>query len=212
MKKVKWLRTASIELRDLAFAGRLEEGALLQTGQLVAWFEEAGVPVHPNMYKACRELSARLKGDSSKEMTMTELTRDQIVSALQDGWGTYVERFERLSPEAQAAFLARQGYACLADLLAHVVAWWEEGLQAVPALLDDSTFSSPDYDVDAFNARAVERFRNVDEPAVIQIFETARRAWLDLVACLPDDALRNKRIAGRLHIEVIGHLAEHAIS
>ncbi len=143
---------------------------------------------------------------------MSELTREQIVSALQDGWGTYVERFERLSPEAQAAFLARQGYAHLADLLGHVVAWWEEGQPAVATLLDDPTFSSPDYDVDAFNARAVERFRNLDEPAVIRTFEAARQAWLALVARLPDEALRNERIAGRLHIELIGHLAEHAIS
>ncbi len=143
---------------------------------------------------------------------MTELTRDQIVSALQDGWGTYVERFERLEPGAQAAFLARQGYARLADLLGHVVAWWEEGQPAVSTLLADPTFSSPDYDVDAFNARAVERFRGQDEPAVIRTFEAARQAWLALVARLPEEALRNERIAGRLHIEIIGHLAEHAIS
>jgi hypothetical protein len=143
---------------------------------------------------------------------VTELTREQITSALRDGWGNYVERFERLSPEAQAAFLARQGYARLADLLGHVVAWWDEGLPAVAAMLDDPTFSSPDYDVDAFNARAVERFRGLDEPAVIRTFEAARQAWLALVARLPDDALRNERIAGRLHIEIIGHLAEHAIS
>jgi len=143
---------------------------------------------------------------------MTELTREQVVGALQDGWGTYVARFERLSPEAQAAFLAGQGYARLADLLGHVVAWWEEGLQAVPALLDDPAFGSPDHDVDAFNAQAVERFHGLDEPAVIHTFEAARQAWLALVARLPDDALRNKRIAGRLHIELIGHLAEHVIS
>ena len=142
---------------------------------------------------------------------MTELTRGQIISALQDGWGTYVERFGRLAPEARAAFLARQGYTRLADLLAHVVAWWEEGLQAIPALLDDPGFDAPDYDVDAFNAQAVERFRAMDEPAVVQAFEAARQAWLALLAPLPDDALRDKKIADRLHIEVIGHLAEHDI-
>ena len=142
---------------------------------------------------------------------MTGLTRGQIISALQDGWGTYVEHFERLSPEAQAAFLARQGYACLGDLLGHVVAWWEEGQRAIPALLDDPGFEGPDYDVDAFNARAVERFRGMAEPAVIHAFEAARQAWLALVVRLPDDALQNQKIADRLHIEVIGHLAEHDI-
>ena len=142
---------------------------------------------------------------------MTGLTRGQIMSALQDGWGTYVEHFERLSPEAQAAFLARQGYACLGDLLGHVVAWWEEGQRVILALLDDPGFEGPDYDVDVFNARAVERFRDLGEPAVIRTFEAARRAWLALVAGLPDDAWRNQMIADRLHIEVIGHLAEHDI-
>jgi hypothetical protein len=142
---------------------------------------------------------------------MTELTREQIADALQDGWGTYVERFGRLSPEAQAAFLAGQGYARLADLLAHVVNWWEDGQRAVLARLDAPGFDAPDYDVDAFNAQAVERFRSLSEPSVIQAFEAARRAWLALVAGLPDDAWRNQMIADRLHIEVIGHLAEHDI-
>ena len=62
-RDVKWLRTAAIKLRELAFAGRMEEGALLQTGQLIAWFEETGTPVHPNMVKVCRELIARLQVD-----------------------------------------------------------------------------------------------------------------------------------------------------
>jgi predicted HD superfamily hydrolase involved in NAD metabolism len=62
-RDVKWLCTAAIKLHDLAFAGRIEEAALLQVRQVVAWFEEAGAPVHPNMYKVRRELSARLKVD-----------------------------------------------------------------------------------------------------------------------------------------------------
>jgi predicted HD superfamily hydrolase involved in NAD metabolism len=79
------------------------------------------------------------------------------------------------------------------------------------AIATHTYYGGPNFDVDAFNARAVERFRGLDEPAVVQAFETARQAWLDLVARLPDDALRNKKIADRLHIEIIGHLAEHAI-
>jgi predicted HD superfamily hydrolase involved in NAD metabolism len=63
--EVKWLCTAAIRLRELAFAGRMEEGALLQTGQIVAWFEETGTPVHPNMVEVCRELTARLKVHST---------------------------------------------------------------------------------------------------------------------------------------------------
>ena len=58
------------------------------------------------------------------------ITREQILESLHTDWGTFVERFQRLSPEAQATYLQQQGYARFADLLAHVIAWWQEGLAA----------------------------------------------------------------------------------
>lgn len=140
---------------------------------------------------------------------MAKLTRELVLDALENGWGTYVERFHALSLAAQSAFLARQGYARLADLLAHVIAWWEEGQQAVERLLHDPTYCSPDHDVDAFNAQAVARFHDLDEAAVQQRFEGARVALLNLVTGLPDEAFQDKGIADRLHIEVIGHWGEH---
>ncbi len=142
---------------------------------------------------------------------MAELTREQVFDALQYGWGTYVARFRRLSPAAQATFLVKQGYARLADLLAHVVAWWREGQQAIQSMLDDPNFQSPSYDVDAFNAQAVASYRDLGEPAVIVAFESARQAWLALVADLSEDAFQSQKITERLHIELIGHLAEHDV-
>ncbi len=143
---------------------------------------------------------------------MTELTREQLIDTLENGWGKYVMRFHRLSPQAQAEFLEKQGYARLSDILAHVVAWWEEGLVAVEAMLTDPNFHSPNHDVDGFNARAVARFKDLDEAATIQLFERTRLAFLELVQRLPTEAFQNKRIADRLHIEVIGHWSEHAIA
>jgi hypothetical protein len=144
-------------------------------------------------------------------MRMAELTREQVLDALENGWGTYVERYYALSPAAQSAFLAKQGYARLADLLTHVIAWWEEGAPAVERLLHDPAYRSPDHDVDAFNDQAVASFRDLDETAVQQRFEQARLALRDLVAGLPDSAFRDRQIADRLHIEVIGHMGEHGI-
>lgn len=143
---------------------------------------------------------------------MSDLSREQVLDAIQNGWGTYVGRFRRLSPEAQDAFLHQQGYARLADLLAHVSAWWREGQQAVTNLLSDPGFQSPEHDVDAFNASAVQGCRGLSEAAVIQAFESARKDWLDLVSRLPDAAFRNQRIVDRLRIELLGHLAEHEIA
>ena len=142
---------------------------------------------------------------------MTEAIREQVLAALQNDWAAYIECFHCLAPEAQAAFLAGQGYARLADLLAHVIAWWTEGSHAVETLLVDPEAGSPDYDVDAFNAQAVFGVRDVDETAVGESFETMRRRMLELVMNLPAAAFRNKRIVDRLQIEVIGHFSEHAL-
>jgi hypothetical protein len=143
---------------------------------------------------------------------MTELIRQQVLAALQNDWATYVERFRRLSPEAQAALLTRQGYVRLADLLAHVCAWWADGHRVIENLITDPGFGLQDYDVDAFNAQAVASVRDLDESAVIASFEAMRRRMLQLVTSLPETAFANKRIAERLQIEVIGHLAEHALT
>jgi hypothetical protein len=139
------------------------------------------------------------------------ITREQLLEALHTDWGTFVERFQRLSPDAQAAYLQQQGYVRLADLLAHVSAWWREGLQAIPAMLNNPDYVSPEHDVDAFNAQAVESFHDLDEIAVMAIFEDLRQQWRELVDGLPDEAFQSDQIGHRLHIELIGHFEEHAI-
>ena len=142
---------------------------------------------------------------------MASLTREQVVENIRDDWGAYVERFRSLSPQAQAAFLTQQGYARLGDLLAHVIAWWEACQRDIAARLADPAFREPDYDIDAFNARAVERFSNQDEPAIVEAFEAQRAAMLDFVAHLPEAAYQDQRIIDRLHIEFVGHLQDHAV-
>jgi hypothetical protein len=139
------------------------------------------------------------------------ISREQILETLQSGWGNYAARFHQLSPLTQAAELNRQGYARFADILAHVIAWWRDGLQAIPSILADPAYRSPDIDVDPFNARAVIAFRDMAEPAVQKIFDDTHRQWIDLVNALPDQAFRDERIAKRLEIEVIGHLQEHEL-
>jgi hypothetical protein len=115
---------------------------------------------------------------------MDGLTREQVMDALEQGWGTYVARFRQLTPEAQARSLARQGYARLADVLAHVLAWWNEALPAVEALQTDPGFASPDYDVDAFNAQAVQRCAALSEAAVGRSLKRgARPGWRWCAAC-----------------------------
>ena len=58
---------------------------------------------------------------------MEKRTRSEFIDRLENSWQNIVERFDALSTDEQAAYLAQQGYTRLADLLAHVVAWWQDG-------------------------------------------------------------------------------------
>lgn len=142
---------------------------------------------------------------------MLQTTRDQITQTLEQGWGTYVERFQRMDAAQQAAFLQKQGFARLADLLGHVVAWWQDAIPSVSARLADPTLPPKDYDIDAFNARAVQRFAGKSDEEMIALFESTRETLLAFIRDLPADALDDKGVHFRLGIEVVGHLDEHAM-
>ncbi|MGC8856042.1 MAG: hypothetical protein ACP5QU_04510 [Anaerolineae bacterium] len=65
------------------------------------------------------------------------VSRAQVIHCLREDWGKYRACFESLSVAEQAAFLQRQGYATFHDLLAHICAWWEEGLKVIHSILEN---------------------------------------------------------------------------
>jgi hypothetical protein len=144
-------------------------------------------------------------------MRMEKVTREQTIDALQNGWATYVDRFNALAPEAQTEFLQKQGYARFADLLAHVTAWWQEGEMVINGILKDPEYRWASYEVDAFNAQAIRRFSDLDEQDVINSFELARLSFTALVYDLPEEAFKNKKITGWLYADVVEHLQDHDI-
>jgi predicted HD superfamily hydrolase involved in NAD metabolism len=58
--RVKWLCSNVDRLADVVYSGHMAEGAFLQTGWLIKWFTEDGMPVHPNMERVYQEFSSRL--------------------------------------------------------------------------------------------------------------------------------------------------------
>jgi hypothetical protein len=140
-----------------------------------------------------------------------KITRDQFIDCLENDWASFVSRFDALSPEEQRNYLRKQGYRSFGDLLAHIIAWWEDGSQVIDHMIEDPDFSNPDYNVDEFNARAVERFMSLDEIAVVQSFEFTRDRMVDLVRTLRLKDLEDERINTRLYYEIIQHLKEHSI-
>jgi predicted HD superfamily hydrolase involved in NAD metabolism len=62
---VRWLGKNMDRFTETVYSGELKTGAFLQTGWLIRWFEEDGMPIHPNMRRVYRELSVELNLDDS---------------------------------------------------------------------------------------------------------------------------------------------------
>lgn len=138
-------------------------------------------------------------------------TKEEVLRGLDLDWGTFVERFQKLSPEAQHEYLAEQGYARLGDLLGHVCAWWQDGMGVVAMLRENPEMPPKEYDVDLFNKQAIERFAPMSDAEVIQEFEATRQQMRKLAESLPEEAYHEGRIARRMRIEVVGHYDEHRL-
>ena len=143
---------------------------------------------------------------------MDEMSRQNVLAVVTEEWGNYVREFKNLSPEAQAAFLEKQGYKRLADLLAHIAAWWEEGMQAIMSYKSDADARPPEIDVDTFNADAVEKVRSLSEAEVVQSFEKMRRKFAGVISELSDDDFQDERITNQIRMELVNHLEDHRIN
>ncbi len=134
-----------------------------------------------------------------------------VLDMLQREWAAYPERFHSLSEEEKKAFLQKQGFPRFRDLLAHIVAWWEEGLQLIDSVTKDPSYKMPDMDVDAYNARALEMFAALDEADVWKRYEAARAALIELLINLPVDVYEHKQVQDWLKSDVIEHYFDHSI-
>ena len=143
---------------------------------------------------------------------MEKITREQFLDRLQHCWQPLVRRFQGLSAPEQNAFLAKQGYATLSALLAHIIAWWQDGAQVIAQLRADPSLTLREYDVDRFNARAVKKFSPLSEAALIQMYEQQRQVMVALVNSLSDAELDHRQINTRLYYEIIMHWNEHELS
>lgn len=140
---------------------------------------------------------------------MENIDRATIMEYLEVKWPGFVRDLLAL-PEAQrAAWLHRQGYARVADLVAHVTAWWHLGMEVISHHLVDADYQHPQMDVDAFNLATVTRVSGLPKADALAEFNTGRENLVEFVNSLSDTEIANPKINRQLKIEVIEHLHEH---
>ena len=134
-----------------------------------------------------------------------------VLDTLQREWDGYTARFQSLTDEKQKAFLQERGFTRFRDTVAHIIAWWEDGLEAIDSLTKDTTYHHPAKDTDAFNAEAVRIFGNLAEAEVWKKFESTRQSLIELVINLPEAIYSHKEVQEWLKADVIEHYYEHGL-
>jgi hypothetical protein len=127
-------------------------------------------------------------------------------------WGTYVDRFQRLPLEEQKKRLRQTGYEALRDLLAHILAWWEEGMGIILAVAQDRPFERKKYDFDAFNAEAVAKYMSWEESAFMAHFEGTRQKMGTDLKSLDEGVFENRRVNAWLRAVLLAHAREHLVT
>jgi hypothetical protein len=140
------------------------------------------------------------------------ITKQRTLDFMEQEWGTYVERFQRLPKEVQEQRVKNMGYESFRDLLAHILAWWDEGMDIIRAIAEEREFERKKYDFDVFNAEAVAKYKQIDESEFMALFEKTRQKMTADLRMLDDAVFENRRVRNWLNGIVFLHAREHLVA
>ena len=140
------------------------------------------------------------------------INKQRTLAYVDEEWGTYIERFNRLPVDEQARRVNEQGYKQFRDMLAHILAWWKEGMEVILALAERREFERRKYDFDAFNAEAVDKYRAWDEAEFLSQFEEARQKMGADLSSMDEAVFENRRVKAWVRGVVINHAREHLVA
>lgn len=140
------------------------------------------------------------------------IDQKRALSYMEEEWGTYAERFNRLPADKQTKRVNEQGYESFRDMLAHILAWWEEGMDIIHAIAENRPFERKKYDFDAFNADAVARYKSWDEAEFMTYFENTRQKMAFDLKSMDDSVFENRRVKAWIRGIITHHAREHLVA
>ena len=138
--------------------------------------------------------------------------KQRTLNFLEIEWGTYIERFNRWPAEEGIKRVKAQGYAQFRDMLAHVVAWWQEGMEIILAIAEEREYERKKYDFDAFNSEAVAKYKDWDEAEFLAHFEKTRQKTATDLKSMNEAAWENRRVRAWVNGIFIHHAREHLVA
>jgi hypothetical protein len=140
------------------------------------------------------------------------ITKQRALLYIDEEWGKYVERFNRLPTEEQDKRVEEMGFESFRDMLAHILAWWEEGMSIILAIAEQHPFERKQYDFDVFNAEAVAKYRSQDEAEFMTQFEKVRLKMGTDLKSVNEAVYENRRVQAWLQAVILHHAREHLVA
>jgi hypothetical protein len=97
-------------------------------------------------------------------------------------------------------------------MLAHVAAWWEEGMGIILAIAEEREYERKKYDFDMFNAEAVAKYKDWNEAEFLAHFEKIRQNAAISLWAMNEAAWENRRVRGWINGIFIEHAREHLVA
>jgi hypothetical protein len=104
------------------------------------------------------------------------------------------------------------GYERFRDMLAHILAWWQEGMGIINSIAADRAPERKKYDFDVFNAEAVAQYRDWDAGEFMAHFEGARRKMEADLKSMDDALFEHRRVRAWLNAVILHHAREHLVA
>jgi len=140
------------------------------------------------------------------------ITRRRTLDYVNIEWKTYAERFHRLPNAEQEKRMKAMGYETFRDMLAHILAWWDEGMRIILAVAEGREFERRKYDFDVFNAEAVATYKDWDEREFMAHFEKARQKMESDFTSMKEAAFDHRRVQAWIDAVLIHHAREHLVT
>ena len=138
--------------------------------------------------------------------------KQRTLDFLEIEWASYIQRFERWPADEGVKRVNAQGYEQFRDMLAHVLAWWEEGMGIILAIAEDREYARKKYDFDAFNAEAVAKYKGWNEAQFLAHFEKTRQKTVADLRSMNKAAWENRRVQAWVNGIFINHAREHLVA
>jgi len=140
------------------------------------------------------------------------ISKQRALDYVELEWGTYVDRFKRLPKEEQHKRVKEMGFESFRDLLAHILAWWEEGMGILLAIAEERPFERKKYDFDVFNAEAVAKYKSWDEDEFMAHFEKTRQKMEADLKSMSEALFENRRVKAWVRAVILSHAREHLVA